>query len=147
MALTLKIEEILTNKAFMDYYVGFNRDESGKWIRLFENFDYENQDDLLKETNGGSMMDFEPFYTHIAKGEYGNCLLVLYRNGIYEEEDIETLKKSVSEGLSQQEQEAVLEELEFERYRVFGMYSYQYKGLIETEWFSALLKKEIEIKL
>ena len=121
----LKIEEVLANKILMDYIVGIKRGSGrgnlGNLFKYFEEVDFNEIDELSQ--GGGDLEDFEPYYTHIAKGEYGNCILVLYRYkwlDIIEEKD---------------------------KNMALGMYSYQFKGVIMTNWFKGKLKEAIELEI
>ena len=143
MTRILTIEEVLADQHIMNELVAFERNKGDRWMGLFERFCYETYENLARETDCGIWMDFEPYYTHIAKGEYGNCVLLLYR---YKCRFSEQEKREMAKGLRGKERADMLRHLELEQRSVFGMYSYQYKGMIETEWFSALLAEEIEIE-
>lgn len=112
----------------MDYIVGIKRGSGrgnlGNLFKYFEEVDFNEIDELSQ--GGEDFEDFEPYYTHIAKGEYGNCVLLLYRHkGLYwiEEEDND------------------------DKNLVLGMYSYQWQGLIMTNWFKGKLKEAIELEI
>ena len=144
MKLKLKTEDVLNSKELMDVLVAYHRDEGMKWIALFESFQDEEYSELEEETCGGGWEDFEPYYTHITKGEYGNCLLILYRLKYeYSEEE----KQALVEDLKGKKREEALNYFDIERRSVFGMYSYQHKGMIKSEWFSAVLAKEVEFQI
>ena len=133
----MDIEEALRTPFIMDDLVGYSRSEEDKWMRLFERID----DFDLNEMSMGSPYPedyemMEPTYTYIAKGEYGNCLLVLYRSVLAD----------VTPDPDEPYYEEYMQTLEDERYFVIGVYVYKYKGYTERKVFKGRLKKEIEIE-
>lgn len=135
----LEIEKVLENKELMDYFVGFHRDEWKKMNGLFAKKQLIEREELKEETAGGDYIDFHPFFSHIAPGEYGNCVLTLYREKFY---DSYLKNPSLYE-----EHPEVKKELIENRHMVFGVYSYQYKGDIEEEWFTGELAEFVEVEM
>ena len=133
----LDIEEALRTPFIMDRVVGYSRSTPNQLDRLFE---YRDEFDLKEMSMGSPYPEMyemmEPTYSYIAKGEYGNCLLVLYRSVLAD----------VTPDPDEPYYEEYMQTLEDERYFVIGVYVYKYKGYTEREVFKGYLKKEIEIE-
>lgn len=141
----LPIEQVLENNELINYFISFNRNEDNKQTLLFEEFKKIDKSELNELIEDGEFMDYHPFFTQIGSGEYGNCILTLYREKFYD-----FYLKNPSLYADDENEEGYAEymnDLINSRLDVYGCYAYQYKGIMEEFWFIGKLKEVIVLEV
>lgn len=141
----LPIEQVLENNELINYFISFNRDERNKEMMLFEEFKGIDKSELNELVQDGEFMDYHPFFSRICSGEYGNCVLTLYREKFY---DAYLNNPALYSEYENEEGYAEhIDDLIKNRLHVYGCYAYQYKGIMEEVWFIGKLKETVELEI
>lgn len=142
----LLIEHVLKTDELIQPLISYHRDEPGKLIELFSVFRPISKPELDEMIEDGEFTDFHPFFSKIAYGEYGNCILTLYREKFYDDY-LKNPCPYINEANKDELHREILQTTIDNRLNVYGHYAYQYKGMMQELWFIGTLKETVELNV